>query len=913
MNPANAQKTSLLCYSDLVAAFATLPQGLDELTLTACEQHLAQALGFDLRPERARPKADRNVSADQSSRNDESRMTPPPAGTEVPEPTGDWPGRAQPSEFHAVTEYERTAGFGESTTRQTQAVLNWRKRPGKRPPFRPVAPWSEIEPRLRNVFSGRRRGQDIDVDKAVLWAAEIRVDQPVPLRHRRTWGQALAVIVDDSKRMEPYRTDFHLQLTHLMQIFGAGSVAWFYASAPDDISSPKRFTVNNRRLPEIPWCRPPAGTPVLVLGDLGLLDATGPALMGRWRKFGEQLRRRGCIPLALLPGNAAVFQDWDPEKHRLYLGEKQRLQQVFQMLRCQSQSTLPGAVSERVRLVNRLAAWLAFLVRVEPQLLRRLRLLLPGGTDAAIEAAVWQHPLLIGHSTVAATPGTGTAPERLLCSFEQESPELRNRVLQAWRCSRSHTAAEIYLEELGRLSDASSSMLPQEDREDMVNAWRYLAEQTIAAAALAESFGDDRRDPVAAYAKRAVRRSIGDLEVKAGISEAVSQIRSILEGRDQPPPSPGEHVVEIWQQGSSLTLRCLTPSQVQPPALPRQSLIGTLRKRASAVRVLPSATMEVVQLEPGQSERIEWVASRRLQIRSDSESLTLQPIPRPAWADAAGRDGFGLWAESLVGTVRQRWRWIPPGSFQMGSPDDEPGRWDDEGPRHWVTLTRGFWMMDTPCTQALWEAVLADEQNPSRFQDAERPVECVSWEDVQRFVGRLNGLVPDLDCGLPTEAQWEYACRAGSETALYRTAGSSGEMEILGANNAPALDSIAWYGGNSGVEFDLDDGADSSGWDEKQYPHVKAGTRKVSGKTANGWGLYDMLGNVWEWCADSMRDYGADSVVDPVGASFESRAIRGGSWFLHARCVRCACRRRISPRDSGGNLGFRLVRVQDQG
>jgi formylglycine-generating enzyme required for sulfatase activity len=291
----------------------------------------------------------------------------------------------------------------------------------------------------------------------------------------------------------------------------------------------------------------------------------------------------------------------------------------------------------------------------------------------------------------------------------------------------------------------------------------------------------------------------------------------------------------------------------------------------------------------------------------------------PVWASEWGEDAqFGPFAILELPRrgggkpVRQRWRWIPRGSFQMGSPDDEPGRWDDEGPRHWVTLTRGYWMMDTPCTQALWEAVLTDEENPSYFQDADRPVEQVSWEDVQRFVGRLNGLIPGLDCGLPTESQWEYACRAGSETALYRTAGASGAIKILGANNAPALDSIAWYGGNSGVEFDLDDGWDSEDWDEKQYPHVKAGTRKVSGKAANGWGLYDMLGNVWEWCADSKRAYGEDLVVDPVGASFESRAIRGGSWDSHARGVRCAYRDQYSLRYSRNYLGFRLVRVQDQ-
>ena len=100
-----------------------------------------------------------------------------------------------------------------------------------------------------------------------------------------------------------------------------------------------------------------------------------------------------------------------------------------------------------------------------------------------------------------------------------------------------------------------------------------------------------------------------------------------------------------------------------------------------------------------------------------------------------------------------------------------------------------------------------------------------------------------------------------------------GEIEILGERNAPALDSIAWYGGNSGVEFDLDDGWDSEDWDEKQYPHVKAGTRKVSGKAANGWGLYDMLGNVWEFVQDWYKSYPGSSIPFDYTGSF--RVIRG--------------------------------------
>ncbi|MER2624354.1 MAG: formylglycine-generating enzyme family protein, partial [Accumulibacter sp.] len=299
-------------------------------------------------------------------------------------------------------------------------------------------------------------------------------------------------------------------------------------------------------------------------------------------------------------------------------------------------------------------------------------------------------------------------------------------------------------------------------------------------------------------------------------------------------------------------------------------------------------------------------------IRTDREHLTFRRLTKPEWASAIGRDRFGLWCEIAVDPGRgepviQRLRWIPPGRFWMGSPEEEPGRFDNEGPRHQVTLTEGFWLSDTPCTQALWEAVMG--RSLSRFRSPTRPVEHVSWDDAQDFLRQLNGWIPDLNLALPSEAQWEYACRAGTETATY-----AGELTILGKNDAPALDHIAWYGGNSGVDFDLESGYDSSDWPEKQYPHTKAGMHPVKLKRANPWGLYDVLGNVWEWCQDGRKQYDQDAQANPTGSleADTNRVLRGGSWNSNARFVRAAHRFAAPPDLRSGSFGFRCARVQGE-
>ncbi len=263
----------------------------------------------------------------------------------------------------------------------------------------------------------------------------------------------------------------------------------------------------------------------------------------------------------------------------------------------------------------------------------------------------------------------------------------------------------------------------------------------------------------------------------------------------------------------------------------------------------------------------------------------------------------GGWAR--LGVPQAAWAEIPAGEYVMGSPDDEEWRFDWEGPQRRVRLD-GFEMGTTPVTQALYAVVTG--RNPSRFTgDGRRPVEQVSWDDAVAFCAAL-GVLQERHVRLPTEAEWEYACRAGTTTATY-----AGPLRILGANNAPALDAIAWYGGNSGSEHP--EAYDASSLVEPQYAHKRAASQRVGQKRPNGWGLYDMLGNVWEWCQDEVHVVEAPApgeapLVPPAGpAAGSDRVIRGGAWDSDARWCRSAFRNWGAPGGRDVGLGFRLVRA----
>jgi len=264
------------------------------------------------------------------------------------------------------------------------------------------------------------------------------------------------------------------------------------------------------------------------------------------------------------------------------------------------------------------------------------------------------------------------------------------------------------------------------------------------------------------------------------------------------------------------------------------------------------------------------------------------PLAAPDWAEEFGEDDYGVYCRFRIGEVQFTLRWIAPGTFMMGSPENEPGRYSDEGPQHEVTISRGYWLGQTPVTQQQWQAVVQAcsgsdlPADPSDFKNQPlHPVESVNWHQCVHFCNHVQALLRSEEpFRLPTEAEWEFACRSGTSGAW-----QDGTACTDPTGKDPNLDRLGWFDDNSGRS-----------------------TQPVGQKQPNGWGLFDMHGNVWEWCRDGQRAYSAESQVDPVGAesSGASRVLRGGGWDGSAGHCRAAYRDSSDPGIDWLNNGLRL-------
>jgi formylglycine-generating enzyme required for sulfatase activity len=380
----------------------------------------------------------------------------------------------------------------------------------------------------------------------------------------------------------------------------------------------------------------------------------------------------------------------------------------------------------------------------------------------------------------------------------------------------------------------------------------------------------------------------------------LDKLAALAGGAGRPAQKAGNHAIASVYNLLLATLEYLAAELAGPaaqPGSPRAALVDRLCGMLADGAAQVDAFAAAFQRDLGEAARamvLEAVARDRGAAMATTEACAATPLTAamrrradpPAgkdWASLRGEDRFGRWAELTVSTehgiARQRLRWIPPGRFWMGSPVDEIGRWNDEGPRHEVVITRGFWIFDTCCTQAFWQAVMG--ANPSYFIGAERPVDSVSWTLAQTFLAKIESDCAGPPFALPSEAQWEYACRAGTNSAF-----SFGDTVTA--------DQVNYYADGVAGKY-------------------RRETISVGTLPCNPWGLYEMHGNVWEWCADGKRQYEARTAADPTGPTIGAgpRVVRGGSWSNDARYFRSANRGANDPGISCDDYGFRCVVLHD--
>lgn len=737
-------------------------------------------------------------------------------------------------------------------------------------PWQPLAPRSRWWPALRQFTPRVAAGPDLL--RLVALYARSCPPRRVPRLRQRGRFRRLLVLRDTRKCMCPYVRDFDALIAHVK-------------------AQPQAATLIEQGFHGLPPQVPPGVDAVLLLSDLGLCVTADPAATASaWAAWARALTACGVAVQAWVPVSA----------QRLPMGLAQDLPCVpwhensrFRLSRGTAHTGAADACMHRTAdWMARLWPRLAMAQRIEPALLRRARRLAGGQGQPEWEAALWdasdQHAA--GEQVIQLWPARVAAWRQAFAHLDMDTQ------LQVWRMFTAQHAhlprSTLVIERLIWAAYAKPEAVA-EVREAMHQAEDWLRRMKTQEASNSTAHWRQAQAGVAhalhsGFLHGLVVRNRADAEFTRRYAEHYAPL-ALAVGRlgqgdvpagawlqalplppDWPEADRQPYSLQLFHRPQGMFIKRWTnrplPSELASPRVPRLLPLLPQAARHSAIwQAHGQAPQLLLTQQPAGPGELHFRDAQGRHL------LQMGHLRRASWQHALGCDRYGVFCEVQVKAIRLRLRYIPPATYLQGSPEGI-GR-NDESPRHPVTLSHGLWLAETPCTQALWQAVMGN--NPSDFkqgQDAQRrPVEKVSWDYVCTFLKMLQRLLPpSCQAVLPTESQWEYACRAGTQTQF-------------------------WWG-------DEPDDARAN-WKQQH-----SGTTPVDRYPPNPWGLYDMHGNVWEWCADGQREYADEPSLDPEGpGAGDARMVRGGSWVNQPGLARAAYRYWWPRRHASQNRGFRFA------
>ena len=774
----------------------------------------------------------------------------------------------------------------------------------------PMITSANLFPLILNALGYYKAGKHIDQNKLVKKLTQAKAIRRLPKQQVKHWPQQLTIIIDKHPALFPYWNDFDVIAKQLEILLGKNCVETmpFVQSGTQQACHIERLE-RHRRI---------NGASVLLLTDLN--EHNSNKRYWDWQELLQTLKNKGCQILSLSPAQSAP-----QEKHWLRLAKPQSLAAGLSRQVKQQGFTLPIDATA----IETALTYLSPLVLVDAGLLRKLRLAFQWG-NAALDGIIWNdHRIQQSYLGI-----------RLLAEYredyQQEFADLPvEEQKQFWKIVKHHHKhAYTGLKQLEAINQATLSgsqasevidyyqsimaSYQQSSNPEQQAALKQQLRTLIAMTATTAWQGDSAtrdllHDAYSIAYEDEIQAGIWSANLPNGLdvrklnnnkTKAEAQVPYYLSQTTHTgkinissrPPEIGQLLPFSSTATQPATLQTQAEAKPQPItkdrqlALPQsQQYLLTAENTQWQLKAIqrPSFAENIGQNQHGlfietrlgdRSSRYYWHPEN---INSQGQKQRGFWFPDAVLAKNIKRDKYGAYQDIDIKGIIQRFRWIEAGQFIMGSPENEAGRYYDED-LHPVTLTQGFWLADTAVSQALWKAVTG--KNPASFKGEgdNRPVENVSWEDATAFIKQLQKEPSLALLRLPYEAEWEYACRAGTQTPF-----------SFGENITPKQVN---YNGS----YPYADG-------EKGLYRRK--TVELKSLPPNSWGLYEMHGNVWEWCQDFWQEHlGKQAATNPKGVKTGSyRVLRGGSWFDGGRNVRSAYRIPDSPDNRYDNLGFRLL------